>query len=233
MACQFHLMTITICKTLAFFFRFLFFSIWVMPTKITVNQTCVSLLENMEGVYFYTSKEMWFSLHSWKSVFFKDRFTFLFFPPTSRVCSELVFCQKQQGELAGDPNPEGREPVDPVVRRLAEGQSVNSDWLPGRHRAAEREPETHHFLLLLIYLADRGGMIVRILWLWCATLAPSRLYSKTWKVLVQNVIFQNTNASVARRPCVRASVPMFPHCGAVHVCLIMISDWGSEVVQLN
>lgn len=177
---------------------------------------------------------MWFSPHSWKSFFFKGRFTFLFFPPTSfRVCSELVFCQKQQGELAGDPNPGGREPVDPVVRRLAEGQSVNADWLPGQHRKAEREPETHHFLRLLIYLADGGDDSQNIVIVMRRFNCLKTLFRNVQTVLVQNVIFPNINASVARRPSVRASVPMFPHCGPVHVCLIMISDCRSEVVPLN
>lgn len=38
-----------------------------------------------------------------------------------RLSSESVFCQKQQCELTGDSNPDRREPVDPVVHRLAEG----------------------------------------------------------------------------------------------------------------
>lgn len=118
---------------------------------------------------------MFFFLHSWKSIFLKGRFTLLFFSPTSfRLCSELVFCQKQQGELAGDPNLDGREPVDPVVRRLAEGQSVNSDWLPGQRRERARDsPRSPAAYLPCRWVG--GRRVVRgdmwLLWLWCAALA--------------------------------------------------------------
>lgn len=44
-----------------------------------------------------------------------------FFPPLLAPQLVFFFCQKQQGELTGDPNPDRREPVDPVVHRLAEG----------------------------------------------------------------------------------------------------------------
>lgn len=68
-------------------------------------------------------KQKCFSPRSWKTFLLRQLHfsVFFFFFAPSLLCSELVFCQKQQGELAGDPNPERREPVDPVVHRLAEG----------------------------------------------------------------------------------------------------------------
>lgn len=71
------------------------------------------------------------SLHSWKSFFMQIQF-FLSFHFSHFLPPDLLFRQEQQGGLTEDPNAGGREPVDPVVHRLAEGQSVNSNWLLGR-----------------------------------------------------------------------------------------------------
>lgn len=54
-------------------------------------------------------------------LFFMQMLFFSFCFLLSVFSPDLVFCQEQQGELTEDPNPDGHEPVDPVVHRLAEG----------------------------------------------------------------------------------------------------------------
>lgn len=72
---------------------------------------------NISTLAKFSSPQPWTS--SLMQMCFSLRLFQSFFPfPLS---SDLVFCSKQQGELAVNPNPSRHEPVDPVVRRLAEG----------------------------------------------------------------------------------------------------------------